>query len=123
MPQPRTATALLEARGAFKNHPNRKREDPKVSTPFVAVAPAELDPLEVKWWHKLVKMVPDGVLTGADQATVILAATLMAEFMSDRRGFPSAKIAQMRAVFGELGLSPSARAKLATKPEADDGDF
>ena len=123
MPQPRTATALLEARGAFAKNPDRARVDPVVTSPFPDVAPAELEPLEVKWWHKLVKQVPGGVLTGADQAMMMICACLMAEYMADRQGFPAAKLARLTSELGKFGLSPSDRAKLATKPEGDDGEF
>ena len=123
MSRPRTATAILDARGAFKAHPERKREDPKVDSAFPDVAPSELDPLEVKWWHRIRKMVPAAVLTGADQALMIQAAALMAEYMSDRRGMATSRMAHMTKVLGLFGLSPSDRARLAATPEDDDGDF
>ena len=123
MSRPRTATAILEARGAFKSNPDRKREDPKCSSPFPDVAPENLTPLQVKWWHSIRRMVPDGILTGADQLTVHLAAVLWSEFMVDSAGMNTGRIGQMRSVMGSLGLSPADRAKLATKPEGDDGDF
>lgn len=123
MSKPRTATALLDSRGAFKAHPERKRSDPVVNTPFPDTAPAELTPLQVKWWHKLVKQVPSAVLTGADQASMQLLAILWAEFMHDTEVFPSAKLGQMRGLMGEFGMTPAARAKLATNAEDDDGDF
>ncbi len=123
MPKPRTATAILEARGAFAKNPNRTRVEPKVADPFPDVAPGGLSDGEVRAWHYIRKQVPGGVLTSADQSTVILAATLWAEFWSDRTGFSAAKIGHLRAVLGTLGMSPSDRAKLATKPDGDDGDF
>ena len=123
MPQPRTATALLDARGAFKNHPERKRVDPKVSNPFPEVAPSHLNPLEVKCWHELRKSAPDGVLTAADVEMVNVAAGLVAESRSDFKGMATARIGQLVTILGRFGMSPSDRAKLATKPEDDDGEF
>lgn len=123
MSRPRTATAILDARGAFKKHPERKRTDPKVSDPFPETAPETLTPLQVKWWHRVREMIPKGVLTGADQLTVRVCACLAAEYERSPDDMPTARIAQMRGFMGELGLSPSARAKLATKPEDDDGEF
>ena len=123
MSRPRTATAILDARGAFSKNPNRKRTDPKVTNPFPSRAPSNMNPLQVKWWHRIRKMVPQGVLTGADQLSVHLAAVLWCEFMVDAANMPSGRIAQMRGVMGTLGLSPSDRAKLAATPEDDDGEF
>ena len=48
---------------------------------------------------------------------------LFDELHRSQGDMPTAKIAQLRGMMGELGLSPSARAKLATKPEDDDGAF
>ena len=123
MSRARTATAILDARGAFQKNPDRNRQDPKVSKPFPMRAPSCLTPLQVKSWHWLVKQVPDGVLTGADQATLHLAACLWAEFQARPDEMPTARIAQMRGVMGTLGLSPSDRAKLAVKPEKDNDGF
>lgn len=123
MGRPRTATSILEAKGAFRKDPQRKREDPEVTDPFPDIAPANLNPLQVKWWHRIVKMAPDAVLTGADQVIVRICAVLAAEFASDPAKMPTARIAQLRSVMGELGLSPAARAKLATAPRDDDGEF
>lgn len=123
MSRPRTASAILDARGAFAKNPDRKREDPEVKEPFPESAPSDLDPLEVKWWHRIRKMVPPAVLTGADQATLIIAASLMAEYMADRKGMATSRIALMGNVLGKFGLSPADRAKLATAPEDDDGEF
>ena len=123
MPQPRTATALLDARGAFKNHPNRKRVDPKVVDSFPEVAPSHLTPLQVKCWHELRKSAPVGVLTGADIEMVNVCACLLAESRSDFAGMATARIGQLVTILGRFGMSPSDRAKLATKPEGDDGEF
>lgn len=123
MSKSRTATSILEARGAFAKHPDRKREDPKVTDPFPAEAPANLTPLQVKWWHRIAKMAPDGVLTGADQIIVRVCACLMAQYAVDPDGMPTARIARLTAEIGKLGLSPSDRAKLATKPEEGGDEF
>jgi len=123
MSKARTATAILEARGAFARNPQRKRKDPEVKGDFPDVAPANLTPIQVKAWWELVRQIPCGVLTSADQATVRLCAVLWAEFLVDAAGMQTARITQLRNVMGDLGLSPAARAKLATRPEDDDGDF
>ena len=119
----RTATSILEARGAFKKNPDRKRQDPVVKEKFPEEAPSDLSPIEVKWWHIVRKQVPIGVLTGADQSAVRIAAVLSAEFALNSGDMPAGRIAQMRAAMSDLGLSPAARAKLATKPEGDNDDF
>lgn len=123
MSRPRTATAILDAKGAFRKDPARRRKDPEVKDPFPGEAPADLEPLEVKWWHLLAKQVPAGVLTGADQAKMTIMAGLMAEYMADRKGMATARLSLLDKMMGQFGLSPSDRAKLATSAEDDSGDF
>ena len=123
MPQPRTATAILEARGAFAKNPDRKRVDPVVTDPFPTQAPGHLNPLQVKCWHLIRECIPASVLNGADALMVEVCACLYAEFRSDSEGMATARIGQMTKLFGQFGMSPADRAKLATKPEDDDGAF
>lgn len=119
----RTATAILEARGAFQKNPDRKRVEPKSDLLFPADAPGSFNPLQVKWWHRIVKAVPRGVLTGSDEIAVRVVAVLAAEFAANPADMATARIAEMGKWMGKLGLSPVDRARLATKPEGDDDEF
>ena len=123
MSRPRTATAILDARGAFKKNPKRKRQEPEVAWSFPESAPADLDPLEVKWWHSIRRMVPASVLTHADQAMMIVAAGLMAEYMADRKEMATSRISLLGTVLGRFGLSPADRAKLSVEPDKPGGEF
>ena len=123
MSRPRTATNILEAKGAFKKNPSRKRVEPKSADDFPARAPSHLNPLQVKWWHRIKKMVPEGVLQGSDVLAVELAAVLWAEFVKDPTGMANGRISQMSGALGRLGLSPADRAKLAVEKPKDAGEF
>jgi len=123
MGRPRTATAILDARGAFNKDPQRKRVDPVVTSKLPRQAPADLTKVQAKWWHKLRKQIPPSVITGADQVAFHLLVTLWVEFLDDGRDFPTSRIAQLRGLMGDFGMTPSARAKLAIKPGGEDGDF
>ena len=123
MSRPRTATSILDARGAFAKNPNRKRTEPKCKSPFPVKAPGHLTPIQVKWWHKIKKAVPEGVLGGADIFAVELAAVLWSEFVVDPKEMNNGRIAQMRAALGVLGLSPADRAKLSAAPAKAAGAF
>ena len=77
----------------------------------------------MKWWHKIKKAVPEGVLAGADIFAVELAAVLWSEFVVDPKEMNNGRIAQMRAALGVLGLSPADRAKLSAAPAKEAGAF
>jgi len=116
MGKKRLSADILDARGAFKNHPERKRVDAKSSKPFPRCAPSHLDPLQVKCWHEIRKAVPDGILCLSDSLTVELCAILLAEMRRDSAKMQSARIGRLQSAYSELGLSPAARAKLAVTP-------
>ena len=87
MARPRTATNILEARGAFKANPARKRpSEPKVKEPFPTRPPARLAAEVRATWREIVKAVPAGVLTAADAIVVEMVAELLTEFRADPRG-------------------------------------
>ena len=123
MSRPRTATNILDAKGAFKKDPARKRTEPKSVDPFPARSPSHLNPLQVKWWHSIRKMVPAGVLQGSDILAVELAAVLWAEFAANPADMNTGRIGQMANALGRLGLSPADRAKLSVKPTKEAGEF
>ena len=123
MSRPRTATNILDAKGAFKKDPARKRTDPKCKNHFPARAPSHLNPLQVKWWHRIRKAAPDGVLHDADVFAVELAAVLWAEFVVNPAEMNNGRISQMANALGRLGLSPADRAKLAVEAPKEAGEF
>ena len=79
MSRPRTPTAVLELRGAFKNHPERAREragEPRPTDPL-GDPPKRLKPADKAAWRE---MQEHGFwLTSADQFMVEIAASLMAK--------------------------------------------
>lgn len=120
----RTATQLLELRGAFKKHPERRRpHEPKTSRPFRKAAPRRLAEAERQCWRELVARVPAGVLTGADEQLVELTARLLAEARQDFGGMKTTRLTLLGRYLDKLGLTPSGRASLVVeKPKKSDFD-
>ena len=123
MTRPRTATKILDARGAFKTHPERKREAEPMAAAFNPEPPDYFDELQIAVWHEIINMVPAGVLTSADALQVEGVTTLVAEFRQDTKNFPTAKLNRMFSEMGKLGLNPSGRASLTVdKPKVNEFD-
>lgn len=111
--RPRTPTNVLEARGAFKRNPQRKRDgEPEVRAP-IGNPPDDLSPEELRWWREFVERAPVGVLTAADYPSVLLAAKLMAEAMADFASISPGKLGRLQSLLGTFGMTPSDRAKLS----------
>lgn len=124
MGRARTASNILDAKGAFKKDPQRKRiNEPTVTDPFPKTPPAVLTAKEKKCWKEIVKAAPAGVLTAADVLIVEVIAVLLSEFRTDREYFTAARLTRLTTEMGKIGLSPSARASLSVeKPKGNEFD-
>jgi len=109
----RVPTKILEARNAFKKHPERRRDgEPEVTTPLGA-APDRLNELESKAWHEIAKLAPMGVLTEADRLDVEMAARLLARTWSDFDSVTDGARKQLHTMLGKYGMNPSDRSRLS----------
>lgn len=120
----RTATQLLELRGAFKQNPQRRRpHEPTPSKAFRRTAPRHLTAEQRRCWKEIVDQTPAGVLTGSDALLVELTALLLAELRADFAAMPTTRVTQLRLNLGLLGMTPSGRASLTVeKPKRSDFD-
>jgi hypothetical protein len=113
MARARTPTSVLDARGAFKRHPERKRTDEPIPTgPFNESPPDYFDAFQVECWENIILNVLPGVLKNSDELIVEISAVLLAEFRTNSADMETARIARLTAELGKLGFSPSDRAKL-----------
>lgn len=126
MSRPRTATKILQLRGAFKKNPDRAKErenEPVVKNAISKTPPRHLSESEKKVWRELVKSCPAGVATTADSQTMELAVVLMNEFRTDRSDFNAAKISALKNLLGLFGMNPSDRTKLSVEQPKKENEF
>jgi hypothetical protein len=108
----KTPTNVLEMRGSFRKHPERKRarKDEPQNLPPLGAVPEALDDVHKAAWRDIVRTVPAGVLTVSDELSVETAARLLVRV---RKGDAGAGIfGQLRAFMAAFGLTPSDRVKL-----------
>jgi hypothetical protein len=110
MGRTRTPTAVLELRGAFKNHPSRQQDrefEPVVTTDLPAPPQCLTSSATATW----LEMKSRGHwLTSADKFLVEIAATLMARYRIDE--LKSADVSQLIGLLGKIGFSPVERGKM-----------
>lgn len=112
MPARRVPTAILEARGGYKGHADRKAKranEPKITTPL-GDPPAFMDATQRAEWSSLAGSM-SGVLTVADRIAVERVVLLTIE--SRLPGFSAAKDAELRKWLVELGATPSGRSRIS----------
>ncbi len=114
MARPKTPTRILTLKGTFKKNPSRARfNEPEPNAEFDPAPPKHLTARQKKTWQEIVKAVPAGVLSDADQFHVEIVSCLLAEFRELKGVMDSARITRLAMELGKLGLNPSARAGMS----------
>lgn len=118
MARPRTPSTVLEARDAFRKHPERSRED-IAGVGEIGSPPAYLTPLQAQVWEEIVFVAPPGVFTATDRLS-LEAICRLAAFM--RETGSTAQAAELRQWLGQYGFTAAARAKISApaKPKASE---
>lgn len=118
MARPRTPTALLELRGAFKNHPSRGRDrsqEPKPTTKL-GKPPIAFNAGQKKAW---LDFETQGFwLTGADRFMVEVAVKLMAQHRANN--IEPKEISILVGTLNKLGFGPAERSKIKAPGAKED---
>lgn len=93
------------------NPGKRRINDAEPVAPPLGAAPSSWTPEQKILWYEIVNSAPDLVLTNADRLLVELAARLLAQVRAEPVVSPPLAT-QMRQCLAELGMTPSARARL-----------
>lgn len=119
MARPRTPSNVLELRGAFKKHPERRRQPVEPAGEFDPAPPDHIPRDHVRAWHWIVKQIPPGVLTASDYSSVETMAGLQARvWMTGELDY----IKELRQWLGQYGLTAAAREKIGAKKPAKSGN-
>lgn len=110
MGRPRTPTAVLELKGAFKNHPSRRRE--RAGEPLPAgdagTPPKHLSPQVAALWRDLTGY--GSWLTAADRLLLEVAVVLFARFRAGE--LDGSGISKLISALSKLGFTPTDRGRV-----------
>jgi len=117
MPRPRTPTAILEARGAFIAHPERKTERANEPTPIgdLGRSPKYFTKEEKAIWKELSQIIPPRVAANCDRVLVEIACQLMAKLRA--RTILVGEQAQLLGCLSKLGMTPADRSRVHAAPQ------
>jgi phage terminase small subunit len=105
----RTPAKILELRGAFQAHPERRREDADGAGELNAAPPVHLPAAVVPAWQYIVARLPRVAVYESDAVAVEMAARLLAQcWLNPDVG----ALRELRQWLSALGMSPQARTKL-----------
>ena len=112
MARPRTATALLEASGAFAKHPGRERPYEPVTGLGIGPAPKHMTKVQSLIWDEIVSNCAPGVYQSSDRLMMEGLAVLVSEFRAGPSGFSAAKYQQLLTILSRCGMTPSDRSRV-----------
>jgi hypothetical protein len=118
MARPRTPTGVLEAKGSFLKHPERKRaraNEPK-PTGELGDAPDDLSREEKAAWRYLASLLAPGVATSMDRAAMEEASRLRVICKSSQA--TAAERQLYRNYLAAFGMTPSDRSRVHVEPTA-----
>ena len=123
MPHNRTPTRVLEARGSFERHPERRRgREPKPKGP-IGSAPAHLSESQRSTWDYFLEVTPEGVLMESDAPALEVLAVLFDAFRREPMRFTSRNYGTLLSLFGRFGYTPANRAALEVEPPPEPDPF
>ncbi|MEY3371720.1 MAG: hypothetical protein RLZZ537_188 [Pseudomonadota bacterium] len=111
----KTPTNVLELRGSFKKHPERRaaRANEPKPTGSIGDPPEHLKPQEQDLWREIVGIVAPGVLANSDRLVLEITSVLMAEFrILGTAGMTDGRLSRLSALLGQLGMTPADRARV-----------
>jgi phage terminase small subunit len=125
MPKPRTPTKLLQLKGAFKVHPERKveREGEPEGDGLPGDPPDTLTPAEQAAWREIVSLAYPGTLSSGDRLALEYGATLLVYLRQERYMVPAPLLGRWEAFLAKFGMTPAdrSRVKSTVKKKDDDG--
>lgn len=109
----RTPTAILDARGSFLNHPERRRPNEPTTTRPLGGPPKHLDIDHAKIWRDLKRQLLPGVAMGSDRTAFECLVNLVYRL---RKGTLSDHGYSLLLQFaGRFALTPADRSKVAVE--------
>lgn len=126
MGRPRTPTNVLDARGAFARHPERKRARAAEPEPASELGepPEHFTAEQSACWREFARLAHRDVMADADRIAVEMAAVLLADFRADPSGFSSAKYQRLQSLLATFGMTPADRSRVgATKQQPKANPF
>lgn len=110
----RTPTSILDAKGSFLTHKNRKRPDEPTSDRPLGSPPKSLSDAEKKVWKELAKQALPGVLFESDRLAFTLLVKLAAKLYANEplTGTEMDKIITLTSKFA---MNPADRSKVSVE--------
>src|SRR5437870_8086373 len=110
-------TEILDAKGSFLKHPERRRPNEPQETRPLGNAPKYLTAEEKKLWGEIAHNLPPGVGKVSDRFAFEMLVRLMAKERAD--SINHNERGQRIRLLGSFGMTPADRAKISIESSAE----
>lgn len=107
----RVPTAIKEARGSFKNHPERRPDGEMMPLGGIGPAPLSLT-VEAEIWDEVVGLMPPGVLGNTDRLALETMCKLIFKMRYDFDNMTAAQLGKLETFLARFGMTPCDRTKI-----------
>lgn len=104
-------TSIKEARGSFKNHPERRPDGEFVPTGGIGPAPDSLV-VEAEIWDEIVGTLPAGILGDTDRVALETMCKLIFKMRYDFDNMTAAQLGKLETFLARFGMTPADRTKI-----------
>lgn len=110
-------TAIKEARGSYKNHPERRNENEMQPLGGIGPAPDHAGAY-AETWDEIVKAMPPGVLGNTDRIAIEMLCKLVVKMRFDFEHMNAAEMTRLETLLARFGMTPADRTKI-TVPKGE----
>jgi hypothetical protein len=122
MSRSRTATNVLQLRGAFAKNPNRAREDARTGRPL-GDAPIQEPITFQQAWDYIASCAPSGTLDERDRLYVEVAAALFVEFRLNPFTMHPQRLGRLEMMMSKLGMTPVDSSRVSAPKKDGQNEF
>lgn len=116
MGRPKTPTSILDARQAFRKHPERRRTREPPADGTIGHAPKWFNAEQRDVWNEIKGLINKNILGKSDRLAFEILVTLMYRYRYALRGdvapLSNSEFSRLCAMLGKFGMTPSDRASL-----------
>ena len=110
-------TNILEMRGSYSNHPERKKDRENEFKPeSLGEAPDHLNADHKQIWHEIVSSVPPATIGRSDRIALETLSKLVFIMRFDFENMTGGELGRLETMLARFGLTPSDRSKVIVKP-------
>lgn len=115
-------TSIKEARGSYKNHPERRPDGELQPLEGIGPAPDSLV-VEAFIWDEVVEMLPAGVLGNTDRVALETMCKLIFKMRFDFDNMTAAQLGKLETFLARFGMTPADRSKIVMPKKKDSNPF